>query len=106
MARRSDSAWPSIGKAPLDRAPLRPVVDLPPTLLAHPATNARHAGVARTDPHGRGHAVLCPVDGDAAAGAQSEQVVHESLSLDRFDSRWVQTLLPFRMWRRRTFRDA
>jgi len=32
--------------------------------------------------------------------------VHESLSLDRFDSRWVQTLLPFRMWRRRTFRDA
>jgi carotenoid 1,2-hydratase len=23
--------------------------------------------------------------------------MHESLSLDRFDSRWVQTLLPFRM---------
>jgi len=30
-------------------------------------------------------------------------VVHESLSLERFDSRWVQALLPFRMprWRGR-----
>jgi carotenoid 1,2-hydratase len=26
--------------------------------------------------------------------------VHESLSLDRFRSRWVQALLPFRMPRR------
>jgi carotenoid 1,2-hydratase len=26
--------------------------------------------------------------------------VHESLSLDRFRTRWVQTLLPFRMPRR------
>lgn len=40
------------------------------------------------------------------AGPQSEQVVHESLSLDRFDSRWVQTLLPFRMLRRRDRRNA
>ncbi len=39
-------------------------------------------------------------------GPHSAQVVHESLSLDRFDSRWVQTLLPFRMWRRRTPRDG
>jgi carotenoid 1,2-hydratase len=39
-------------------------------------------------------------------GPESEQVVHESLSLDRFASRWVQTLLPFRMWRRRTGRNA
>ncbi|MEY2918945.1 MAG: hypothetical protein RL261_250, partial [Pseudomonadota bacterium] len=39
-------------------------------------------------------------------GPESAQVVHESLSLDRFASRWVQTLLPFRMWRRRTRRNA
>jgi carotenoid 1,2-hydratase len=25
------------------------------------------------------------------------RAMHESLSLARFDSRWVQTLLPFRM---------
>jgi carotenoid 1,2-hydratase len=30
--------------------------------------------------------------------------IHESLSLDRFDSRWVQTLLPFRMPRVRSRR--
>jgi carotenoid 1,2-hydratase len=40
------------------------------------------------------------------AGPESEQVVHESLSLDRFASRWVQALLPFRMSRRRTRRNA
>ena len=40
------------------------------------------------------------------SGPQSEQVVHESLSLDRFAARWVQTLLPFRMWRRGTRRNA
>jgi carotenoid 1,2-hydratase len=34
------------------------------------------------------------------------QVVHESLSLDRFRSRWVQTLLPFRMLRRGVNRRA
>ncbi len=39
-------------------------------------------------------------------GPHTARVVHESLSLDRFDSRWVQTLLPFRMWRRRTRRDG
>jgi carotenoid 1,2-hydratase len=38
-------------------------------------------------------------------GSRGAQVVHESLSLARFDSRWVQALLPFRMWRRRTRRD-
>jgi carotenoid 1,2-hydratase len=39
------------------------------------------------------------------ADASLEAVVHESLSLDRFDSRWVQTLLPFRMLRRRSRRQ-
>jgi len=32
--------------------------------------------------------------------ANPAHVVHESLSLERFDSRWVQALLPFRMPRR------
>lgn len=32
--------------------------------------------------------------------AEGRASVHESLSLDRFDQRWVQTLLPFRMPRR------
>jgi carotenoid 1,2-hydratase len=36
-----------------------------------------------------------------SADPAATQVVHESLSLDRFRSRWVQTLLPFRMRRRR-----
>lgn len=34
------------------------------------------------------------------AGPQGAGAVHESLSLDRFASRWVQALLPFRMPRR------
>lgn len=34
-------------------------------------------------------------------GGESVTAVHESLSLDRFRQRWVQTLLPFRMPRRR-----
>ena len=34
------------------------------------------------------------------------QVVHESLSLERFAQPWVQTLLPFRMGRRRSPRRA
>jgi carotenoid 1,2-hydratase len=33
------------------------------------------------------------------ADPASTQLVHESLSLERFDTRWVQTLLPFRMRR-------
>lgn len=33
-------------------------------------------------------------------GGQRLTGVHESVDLDRFDSRWVQTLLPFRMPRR------
>ena len=38
--------------------------------------------------------------GDDAAGAAT--LMHESLSLERFSSRWVQMLLPFRMPRRNT----
>jgi carotenoid 1,2-hydratase len=33
-------------------------------------------------------------------GEETVQMMHESLDLDRFASRWVQTLLPFRMPRR------
>jgi carotenoid 1,2-hydratase len=35
------------------------------------------------------------------ADASTPELVHESLSLDRFSTRWVQTLLPFRMRRER-----
>jgi carotenoid 1,2-hydratase len=41
-----------------------------------------------------------------SADPTAPQLVHESLSLDRFDSRWVQTLLPFRMRRERSRRNA
>ena len=37
-------------------------------------------------------------DGTQAPGL----VIHETLSLDRFGSNWVQSLLPFRMPRRRS----
>jgi carotenoid 1,2-hydratase len=93
---RSGTARPS---------PAPPVVDLPPTLWriqrrmrGTPESLARIRTVEDTPFYARSMVL--------GAGAESEQVVHESLSLDRFDSRWVQTLLPFRMWRRRTFRDA
>jgi carotenoid 1,2-hydratase len=33
-------------------------------------------------------------------GGEERQAMHESLDLDRFSRRWVQTLLPFRMPRR------
>ena len=36
----------------------------------------------------------------ASLGGQSVTAMHETLSLDRFASRWVQMLLPFRMPRR------
>lgn len=82
-----------------------PAVDLPPTLWrirrrmrGTPGALARIRTVEDTPFYARSM-----VMGD---GAETEQVVHESLSLDRFDSRWVQTLLPFRMWRRRSRRDA
>jgi carotenoid 1,2-hydratase len=39
-------------------------------------------------------AVRTRLDGEETVG------VHEALDLDRFASRWVQTLLPFRMPRR------
>jgi carotenoid 1,2-hydratase len=39
-----------------------------------------------------------------AANPAAAQLVHESLSLDRFSRRWVQTLLPFRMRRGRARR--
>jgi carotenoid 1,2-hydratase len=39
-----------------------------------------------------------------AANQAAPQLVHESLSLDRFGSGWVQTLLPFRMRRERARR--
>ena len=85
--------------------PAPPLTDLPPTrwrirrrLRGSADSLARIRTVEDTPFYARSMAMPdrphCP------------QVVHESLSLDRFDSRWVQTLLPFRMWRRRTFRDA
>lgn len=37
--------------------------------------------------------------------AEAVTAVHESLSLERFDTRWVQALLPFRMPRRRGRRE-
>jgi carotenoid 1,2-hydratase len=39
-----------------------------------------------------------------AADQAAPQLVHESLSLERFGSRWVQALLPFRMRRERSHR--
>ena len=34
---------------------------------------------------------------EASVGGATVTGMHESLSLDRFDTRWVQSLLPFRM---------
>ncbi len=86
-------------------SPAPPVVELPATLWriqrrmrGTPESLARIRTVEDTPFYARSMVL--------GAGAESAQVVHESLSLDRFDSRWVQTLLPFRMWRRRTRRDA
>jgi carotenoid 1,2-hydratase len=85
--------------------PALPVTELPPTLwrirrrLRGSTDSLAHIRTVEDTPFYARSMVM----GD---GAQSGQVVHESLSLDRFDSRWVQTLLPFRMWRRRTRRDG
>ncbi len=87
------------------QSPAPPAVDLPPTLWriqrrirGTPESLARIRTVEDTPFYARSMVM--------GTGAGSEQMVHESLSLDRFDSRWVQALLPFRMWRRRTRCDA
>ncbi len=43
---------------------------------------------------------------EAELAGQRATAVHESLSLDRFRSRWVQALLPFRMRRLSTIRSV
>ena len=87
------------------RCPALPLADLPPTLWriqrrmrGTPASLARIRTVEDTPFYARSMAM--------GAGPHCEQVVHESLSLDRFNSRWVQALLPFRMLRRRTGQNA
>jgi len=83
-------------------------IDSPP-VAALPATGWRVARATRTDPGSRATVVRTLEDTPfyarslVAAQLAGEPVtaVHESLSLDRFRSRWVQALLPFRTPRAR-----
>lgn len=91
------------GKVTACEAP--PSVALPPTLWrierrirGTDALVARVRTVEDTPFYARSMAM--------SADSAAPQMVHESLSLDRFDSRWVQTLLPFRMRRERSRRHA
>lgn len=83
--------------------PAPPEVTLPPTLwridrrIRAADDLVRHMQVVEDTPF---YARSMTLGTDPAA----PQLVHESLSLDRFDSRWVQTLLPFRMRRERARR--
>jgi len=77
----------------------------PPPEVRLPSTDWRIGRTTRVD--GGGDAAIVRTLEDAPFYARSTMAtrllgepaiaVHESLSLDRFDSRWVQTLLPFRM---------
>jgi carotenoid 1,2-hydratase len=95
-------AFDPYGKVQACTAP--PLADLPPTLWriqrrvrGSRESLARLRTVEDTPFYARSMTL--------GADASLEAVVHESLSLDRFDSRWVQTLLPFRMLRRRSRRQ-
>jgi carotenoid 1,2-hydratase len=82
-----------------------PAVPLSPTLWriersARVADLAAHSLRAVEDTPFYARSMTLPARPGAA------QVVHESLWLDRFTSTWVQALLPFRMWRRRSPRDG
>ena len=79
-----------------------------PAAVELPASGWRVARSTRAD-HGHGASIVQTLE-DAPFYSRSllathllgqpATAVHESLSLDRFRSRWVQCLLPFRMPRR------
>ena len=70
--------------------------------LGSRAAHARRCG-GRSVParHARGWAVLQPFAARHPSAGRARGRIHESLSLERFRSPWVQCLLPFRMPRRR-----
>jgi carotenoid 1,2-hydratase len=83
--------------------PAPPMVALPSTLwridrrIRAPADVAGRVRVVEDTPfYARSMAL--------GADESTPELVHESLSLDRFSTRWVQTLLPFRMRRERARR--
>jgi carotenoid 1,2-hydratase len=82
--------------------PSPPIVDLPPTLWRLPratrSDSGEEAGVKRTFEDGPFYARSLV---SARLFGEPVTAIHESLSLDRFRSRWVQMLLPFRMPRSR-----
>ncbi len=89
-----------ISDSGIEHRPLPPAVDLPSTgWLVRRATNSAVAPtVVRTFEDTPFYArSLLRVDSEGGA----RHVMHESLSLERFESAWVRTLLPFRMPRRR-----
>jgi carotenoid 1,2-hydratase len=84
------------GRADVFTAP--PTVSLPPTgwriSRSTPSEDASQTRVIKTledTPFYARSLVATRLQGETV------QAVHESLSLDRFERRWVQTLLPFRM---------
>jgi len=85
---------------------VHPFAPPPPTRLA--STRWRVQRATRTDPgsHARVRSTLEDTPFYARSTVQAQLLgepvtaMHESLSLARFDTRWVQALLPFRMPRR------
>ena len=80
----------------------------PPPLEPMRSSAWRIPRLARSDAPGGGRILAILEDGPFYARSQIETSVdgmrvtgvHESLSLDRFRSTWVQALLPFKMPRR------
>ncbi len=85
------------------RGEVRPMA--PPPLLHLPRTGWGVRRQTRADAGSRAHVIRTLVDApfysrsqlETHLGGVSRPAIHESLSLDRFRSRWVQCLLPFRM---------
>jgi carotenoid 1,2-hydratase len=85
------------------RGEVRPMA--PPPLMRLPPTGWGVQRQTRADAGSRAQVLRTLVDApfysrsllETRVGGVSRPAIHESLSLDRFRSRWVQCLLPFRM---------